>query len=404
MPTYDCILLDSNRNKIYKQFYFKSLEELKSSLHKQNYTILNVKIKTSRFQFLSFLKRKISLEDMVIFTKNLSAMLEVGASPIGALKTLSTQSENKNFKEVVNNIAEDIKRGENFYNAFKKYSNCFSPLYLGSVLAGQATGTLPTVLKNMSNNLEKEYIVKKRIQAACVYPLILLSIVFIGFIILFFYVLPVFFNLLASIQAQTSKFIKMLAFFTNLIHNGWFVFPFIIFLSGGIWVFSKYLKTPEGKDSRDRWLFRIPILNIWIRKIMLGRFCSNLSLLLKNGVPIVTSLKISNEVTKNKLVNTAVSNIVEKVYAGKSFSKCIKEEKIFPVFISEMAYVGEQTGKLPQMLGKIGDLYEQEVEHTVEIFSIIAEPVIIGFTGILLFTIILSLFLSMFQLLNSLSI
>lgn len=318
--------------------------------------------------------------EKVILTRNLSAMIGAGLSLTRALTVLERQTKNQKLKTVLLGITSDIKKGNNFHTALKKFPKVFSPLFVSMVRAGEESGKLAEALELIGSQLERAYILKKKIKGALIYPsIILIAMVIIGVLMLVFVVptlTSTFAELGADLPKSTQFIINLSAFFIEQTVLAVSI-PVIFFVS-----LMYGLRTYKGKRMFHYFLLHIPIIGELVKEIQAARTTRTLSSLLSSGVAIVTAISITSEVLQNSYYREVLDRAQNDVQKGTPLSGAFTDnEHLYPILVGEMISVGEETGKLPEMLLRVAEFYEQEVEQKTKDMSTIVEPFLMIIIG-----------------------
>lgn len=341
-------------------------------------------------------KAKIDIMKVVVFTRQLSTMITSGLPLIQSLEILSNQIEDKNLRGIVREVKTKIEEGSSFADALRDYPQCFDTLYVNMVRAGEEAGMIDTVLNRLATYMEKVAKLKKKVKSALIYPASIVVVAIAVVLILLVFVIPVFERMFkdmgATLPAPTqfvvnlSKMIK-----TYILH----IFAFLTLLFFG---FKKYYSTETGRRKIDSLILRLPLFGVLAIKSAVARVARTLATLLSSGVPILESLSIVAGVSGNKIVEEAMIEAKAQITQGKSMSEPLSESGVFPPMVVHMVRVGEQTGALDSMLNKIADFYEDDVDNMVSNLMTLMEPMIMVFLGVVLGGLIISMYLPIFQL------
>lgn len=338
---------------------------------------------------------KVKTDDLVIFSRQLTTLIESGIPVVTAFDVLSEQAKNSYFKQVILAIKKDLQEGLSLANAITKFPNVFSELYISMVNVAESSGNIGEILDRVSLYLEKTNALRKKIISSLTYPIVVVCMAIAITTFLVFKIIPTFKDIFSSLGGTlplpTQIVINLSNFFKN---NLLFIFIGSIFLSI---LFKKYISTPVGKKQFHGVLLKTPIIGDILLKVSIAQFSRTFSTLVRSGVPIVTSLEIVGKTSGNKIVEEAVDRARKFVQQGVSISKPLEESKIFPPMVVKMIAVGEQSGKLEVMLVKIAQFYEEQVETVINSLSSLIEPIIIGFLGIIIGGIVIALFLPIIQ-------
>jgi type IV pilus assembly protein PilC len=355
-----------------------------ASLRQQNIKPLSVHEAKAKKGLMNLTvgKGKVKKRDLVIFTRELSTMVSAGVPLPRSLGTLADQAENKYFKEVVSGINREIEAGTPLADAMAKYPHVFSEVYINMVGAGEAGGILDEILKRLATQVEKDESIRKKIRAAMAYPIVILSITIIAFFGIMIFILPKINKIikdLAGPNAQLPVYTRVLMSISNFMqHNFIFI---LILLVGGIWGFRHYINTEKGKYKWHGFLLRMPIIGPVVAKIVVARFSRTFASLMGSGVSILESLEVTGKAVGNRVIQKELVDIAANVKNGQPLGRQLMEAKFFPPIVGQMMAVGEETGKIDQILVKVADFYEEEVDTVIDSLASIIEPIMIIIMG-----------------------
>ena len=344
-------------------------------------------------------KKKVKARSLQIFSRQFATMIEAGMNVVQALVILEQQTTDSALVEVIAQIREDVEGGRLLSEALAEHPRAFSKLYVAMVEAGEAAGILDIVLDRVALQIEKEQAIKRRVKGAMVYPTIVFvfaSVVLTGMLL---FLVPIFSKIFAQLNGQLPMLTQEVVKASNLLRHGWYIiFPTIGFL---VWGFFRGKRTERGRQIWDTARLRLPMqIGSTIRKIAMARFSRSLSTLVAAGVDIITAIEITAQTSGNWVVESALLEARQKVHEGASISQPLVENPVFPPMVSQMIKVGEETGELDKMLGKIADFYEEEVDASVAALSSIVEPVMMIGVGLMVGVIVISMYLPMFKMLS----
>jgi type IV pilus assembly protein PilC len=341
-------------------------------------------------------RKSIKLQDLTVFTQQLASMLEAGLPLVSALDALQEQTENPVFKIIIRNVKQDVSGGTAFSEATAKYPNCFPNLFISMVEAGEASGGLANILGKVATYFEETVKLIKKVKGALTYPLVVLGMAFGLVQVLLIFVIPVFAEMFESfgrdLPAPTLMLMAVSDFMTS--YKSLVLLAFIIAF---VWVLRKLIKTPKGRRVKDVALSKMPIVGGLLQKVALSRFCRTYSILLRSGVPILRSLEIVSNASGNTYIENACSEISKNVSQGGQLSDTVADIPYFPPTVKHMARAGEQTGNVDGMMNKIADFYDNEIETTVEALTSLMEPILICVLGVVIGSIVMAMFLPIFQ-------
>jgi type IV pilus assembly protein PilC len=341
-------------------------------------------------------KPKVGAKDLVIFSKQLSTLIDAGVPLVRGLKVLTDQSANPEFKRVLAGVKNDIESGISIANAMEKYPKVFSVLYVSMIRAGEVGGILDVILQRLSSYLEKAEELKGKVRSAMVYPIVVISIAFLITVFLLIFVIPTFKEIFASFGAELplpTRFVLALSDFLKR----YFIYIFVV-LGGAIFGFRKYYQTVKGKYKVDDFLLKVPVFGDLIRKVAISKFTRTLGTLIKSGVPILQGLETVATTSGNVVVEKSVLECKDVVKEGGRLAKPLSETDVFPPMVIQMIDVGEETGSIDGMLIKIADFYDSEVDNAVKGLTSMIEPFMIVVMGIIIGTIVIAMMLPMLSL------
>ena len=338
---------------------------------------------------------KVSTKDLSLATRQLATMIDAGLPIVQCLDILAQQSESKLLRNTITTIRKDVEGGCTLADALRKHPKVFDDLYTNMVEAGEAGGILNTILNRISLFIEKANRLKKKVKGAMIYPCAIVFVAVAVVTVLMIWVIPVF----AELYGSMGKALPMPTQICINISN-WFVAYWYLLLGGAIGIvmaISTYYKTPHGHMNIDRLLLRMPIIGDLLRKVAVARFSQNMSLLLSSGVPILDGLLITAKTAGNKVVEKAIMESRVSISQGKTVAEPLRDSKIFPPLVCSMVAVGESTGGLDAMLKKVAELYEEEVDDSVNNLTAMMEPLIMVVLGVVLGGLVVAMYLPIFQ-------
>ncbi len=379
----------------------RSKKEIIAMLEKEQIQVLQVDRKGSEFS-IPFItgkpKAKVTLRDLTVFNRQLSVMFNAGLPITQGLGILSTQQKNKGFRDALDDIRKDVEGGSNLSNALRKFPNIFNELYTSMVQAGEASGNLDTILMRLSQYMENMARLLGKIKSAMTYPIAVLIIALSMTGVILVKVVPTFQDLFeqlgASLPAPTQFVVDASEFLRGNLT--------LIFIAsiGLFFAFKSYNKTYKGRRVIDNIKLKMPVLGELLIKSGVARVTRTLETLLNSGVEIIESMTITAKTSGNSIIEDSVLRSRASVQEGKPLGESWEEEKIFPFMVTQMVSVGEQTGALSSMLGKIADFYDEEVEQSVSALISLMEPIMIVILGGLVGGIVVAMYLPMFDIIG----
>lgn len=335
-----------------------------------------------KLPFFGKTKKKIKLKDLVVFTRQLATMIDAGVPLVRSLATLQAQTENSNLQRHIAEITKEVEGGASFADALEKHPEAFSPIYVNMVRAGEAGGILDAILKRLAEQQEKDSRIRGKFKSAMTYPIILLVITFGVFMGLMVFAMPKIGKMIkdlagddAKLPALTTTMLAISDFFVK-----YYIFILAVIFIGGFFL-KRYIKTPEGRRKKDQLLLSIPVLKTVIIKVAVARFSRIFASLMAAGVTVVDSIHITGKAIGNSLIEDELNEAAKAVTNGQQFSVPLSTSRIFPPIVAQMMAIGEETGKSDEILIKVADFYEEEVDNAVESLSSVLEPVMIVVMG-----------------------
>jgi type IV pilus assembly protein PilC len=343
--------------------------------------------------------KKVKPKSLQVFARQLATMIEAGVNVVTALVTLEEQTDDKYLREVVAEVRGDVEAGLILSKALGRHPRVFNRLFIAMVAAGESSGTLDTVLDRVATQIEKETKLKRRVKGAMVYPAVVLSFATLVLIFMLLFIVPVFQNVFDQLNGQLPKPTQIVIGASHALRNYWFlIFPSIGLV---IWALRRLKRTEEGRRRWDQFRLRIPMkIGDVVQKIALARLSRTLATLVAAGVDIITALEIASGTAGNWVIETALARTAERVHEGTPISTPLQEDPIFPPMVSQMVRIGEETGELDKMLGKVADFYEDEVDASIQSLTSIIEPILMIGVGAMVGTIVISMYLPMFKMLT----
>jgi type IV pilus assembly protein PilC len=389
MPTFKYVAKDQSSKTISGKLSADSQAAVIDELRKRKLIIISVKEKPT--SGISFGKKRVKADDLVVFSRQLATMVDAGIPLMQSLDALGEQIQSGEFRQVITSLRDDIEVGSSLSSAFSKHPHVFDGLYINMVKAGESSGMLNIILERIANYLEKAASLKRKIKSAMVYPIMVITMAILITGVLMVKVVPTFKGIFEMLGGDLPKPTQILIMVSDLITKYLLHTIGVIVIIG--FIFSRFLRTEGGREKFDRLKLKLPILGQLFRKVAISRFSRTLSTLIQSGVPILASLDIVGKTSGNKVVEKAVENVRSNVREGESIAVPLIKSKVFPPMVTRMIAVGEQTGELEKMLGKISDFYDEQVDAAIASLTSLIEPVIIAFLGVVVGGIVVCLFL-----------
>lgn len=348
------------------------------------------------FENINLFKPKITGKDVVIFTRQLSTMIDAGLPLVQSLEILGEQQENPTFKKVLREIRSDVESGTTFADAMKKHPTTFDNLFCNMIDAGEVGGILDTILSRLADFMEKSMALKKKVKGAMTYPVICLCISFVITAVILIFVVPVFSKMFADFGSALPVPTQIVVDLSESFKSNF------VFVAAGIAlviiIFKKIYNTERGRKQIDILVLKAPVFGPLVRKIAVAKFTRTLGTMMKSGVPILDSLTVVGKTAGNKVIEEAVFRVAASISEGRPIAEPLEETGVFPSMVVQMINVGEATGALDTMLEKIADFYDEEVDQAVENMTAMIEPFMMVFLGGLIGGLVIAMYLPIFKL------
>jgi len=339
---------------------------------------------------------KVKDKHLAIYTRQFSTMVDAGLPIAQCLSILAEQSDSKVLRDVTGKIAHEVEGGVTLAESFRKYPKVFNDLFTNMLQVGESGGVLDVVLQRLSVYIEKAAALKRKIKAAMIYPLTIVSVALIVVIFMLTFVIPTFATMFKNLGADLPLPTKIVLWLSDFV-QAW-ILVILAALGAGIYALRRYYRTEAGKSLIDALLLKLPVFGTLIRKVSVACFTRTLGTLISSGVPILEGLRITARTAGNKVVEKAVLNCRAVVTAGGTITEPLKTSTVFPPMVIQMINVGEQTGALDAMLGKIADFYDDEVDTAVGALTALLEPMMIVFLGVVIGGLVVAMYLPIFRL------
>jgi type IV pilus assembly protein PilC len=347
------------------------------------------------------LNKKVSAKNLAVFVRQFSVMIDAGLPLVQCLDILGSQEEDKNFAAVILQTRTDVESGASLADAMRKHPKTFDPLFTNMIAAGEAGGILDTILKRLATYIEKAVKLSGQVKSAMIYPVAVIVIAGVVVGVILWKVIPTFAQLFSGLGAELPLPTRVVIFLSdNLVK----FFP-VLLVAVGIagYAFKQYYSTENGRRTVDATVLKAPVLGPIMRKIAVARFCRTLSTLISSGVPILDGLEITARTSGNAIVEDAIMSTRKSIERGETISAPLKDTAVFPSMVTQMIGVGEATGALDTMLGKIADFYEEEVDTAVAGLLTLLEPIMIAVLGVVVGGIVIAMYMPIFDLISKLT-
>jgi type IV pilus assembly protein PilC len=339
---------------------------------------------------------RVGLADLVIFTRQLATMIDAGLAIVQSLQALAEQTTNKVMRDVIRDVCARVESGDSFSEALQKHPKAFSRLYVCMVGAGERGGLLAEILARLATYLENTARLRKKVKSAMMYPTVVTIVAILITIFLLVKVVPVFGEIFASFNATLPGPTLYLIKLSNLVKHYLFFFALVAGGAGYGWFY--FIKTPAGRLFWDSRRIRLPVFGSIAHKICLARFTRTLASLIRSGVPILEVLQIVAQTVGNVVMEKAIKTAAQDIERGESISNALARHPVFPIMIIRMVTAGEQTGKIDNMLERIADFLDEEIETTLSGLTALIEPILIVFLGVVVGGMVICMFLPIFKL------
>jgi type IV pilus assembly protein PilC len=341
----------------------------------------------------------IAMRDIVIFTRQFSTMINSGLPLVQALDILSKQTENKSLAAVTRQVVFDVESGHTVADALAKHPNAFSDLYVNMVAAGEAGGILDTILMRLATFMEKNDALVRKVKGAMIYPGVIMSVAGIAIVVLLIFVIPVFQGMFASVGLTLPLPTRIVIAMSEFLQGYWWMVGIGAF--GSYKGIQKWYATPDGKLKLDKLMLQMPVLGDVLRKSAVSRFTRTLGTLISSGVSILDGLEITAKTAGNRVIQDAIMQSRSSIAGGDTISAPLAKSNVFPPMVISMIAVGEQTGGLDEMLSKIADFYDEEVDAAVGGLLSLMEPIMIVFLGVVVGGMVVAMYLPIFDMINA---
>lgn len=385
MPKYLYIATNSQNKSVTGTLDVSDKQAVINALSKQGLRPISIKEGDSnrkKFNLTILGKGRVKSDALVMFTRQLSAMVGAGVPLLRCLNSLQQHTESPALKEVLSEVIRDVEDGSALGDALSKHPRAFSLVYVNMVRAGEAAGILDEILRRLALQQEKNASIRKKVRSAMTYPTVLIVITVIAFFGLMLFVIPQIGKILTDLGGPDAKLpaltLAMLAI-SSFLTNYWFIV--IPALLGGIYLILRYIKTPRGRSQFHHLILKLPGIKVIITKVAIARFARTFSALMGAGVAVLEALDVTAHAIGNVVYEQALIDAAEAVKNGATLSSVIEKNPLFPAIVSQMLAVGEETGQTDTVLVKVADFYEEEVDIAIDGLSAIIEPVMIVIMG-----------------------
>ncbi len=339
--------------------------------------------------------KSVKASDLIIFSRSLAAMTDAGLPLLRAMETVQSQIRSKGLSDTLGEMLQDIRGGSTFRDAIAKHPKIFTPFWISMVETGEASGQLTKSLEQIAAQLEKSGAVQRKVISALIYPAILLLVAIVAIFIFTLKIIPTFGNMYKSFGADLPMLTQMVLNFSGFMQH--YILLVLLIIGGAVFFFSSYIRTKPGRWQFDLFRLKAPIFGPVFQGVAAEQFASNLGTLLKAGVPILHALEIVITTCDNKVIAALFENMRAGVREGKPLADPLLETDLLPAMVGQMLAVGEQTGKLPDMLGEISKYYEEQVTTAVDRMTTLLEPIMLVGMGLIIGVLVMSMYLPIFN-------
>jgi len=394
---------DQANNKIVKASVQADSENAAAKLLiKQGFIPLKIKELSEDSNFITKITGRITVKDKVVFTRQLSTLIGAGLPLSQSLNTVLEQTQNKKLQSIVQDITSSVEGGRSLLDSFSKYPKVFDQIFLALVGAGEASGTLDESLQRVANQQEKDAAIMSKIRGALIYPIIVLVVIFGVMAFMLFTVVPQVEKLYKDLKQQLPFITQIMVNSANfLIRYWWIVILVVIAL---VYFLRQYLSTEAGIKLKDTLKIRMPIFGVMFQKLYMARFTRTGQTLLSTGVSMLDMLHLTSSAVNNTLVSKAITRASEKVKGGKALSAALQNEPIMLSLVPQMIKIGEQSGKIDEMMGKTAQVYEEELDEQVRTISTSIEPVLMVVLAVVAGGMVAAILLPIYGLVNGINI
>lgn len=343
----------------------------------------------------------VKLKDMVVFSRQFSAMVGSGVAMLRTLTIISEQCENEKLKVVITDVKNQVESGSNLSAAMAKHQDVFDRLYVSMVKAGETGGILDEVMKRVSEFLEARARLTDKVKSAMAYPIVAMFVAIVVFWAMLTFILPVFQGIFEGMGGELPEFTRFLINLSQFMRS-WWMLLLVIVIAAGVYFFKKWAATPVGRYQVDGFMLRVPVFGDVIRKVAVARFTRTFGTLIHSGVPMLSALDVVKETAGNAVLSASVEDIHKEVRQGGTISKPMSKNPLFPPMVVQMIAVGEETGKLDEMLEKVAEFYDNEVENAVEALTSVLEPILVIGVGGIVGSVVVGMYLPIFTIINQL--
>jgi len=395
MPLYNYIVKSGDGQTVQGSMEAANEGDVINELRSKGFLIVEVK-RGGKSSTKTMRAKKVVLNDLVTFTRQMATMIDAGLPLLQSLQVMIDQMDNLNFKAIIEQVSENIEAGATLSEAMAKHPKAFDTLYCAMIRVGEASGMFAEILNKVANYLEEASRLIRKVKSAMVYPMVVSGMAVVITLFLLIKIVPVFGEIFSGFGAELpapTRFVMNLSDLVRKYFLGIALAMVVIFIGC-----KMFYKTPKGRMFFDTLQFKLPIFGPIFKKSSLSRFTKTLGTLVSSGVPMVQSMEIVESVAGNATIEYAIHEATKKIIAGEGIAPPLAEAGIFPPLVVRMIDVGEKTGKLDVMLGKISDFYDDQVNNAVSALTSLIEPLLIAFLGVVVGGLVICMFMPIFKL------
>jgi len=402
VPTYRYSAMDSSGRTVGGTLEAESMELVRAKLSDLRYHVLSIRETRGRAGVQGFMSslQRVKLKDLVVFSRQFATMVDAGLSVVKCLDILQKQSRNPRMKEVIGAVKHDVAGGSSLTEALQKHPRIFSALYVNMIRSAEAGGILDTVLDRLATFLEKEQETRNKIKSAMTYPVVVFCFAMLMLVALLFFVLPKFKMIFESMGLELPLTTRLMLNSSLYLRQYWYIA--IVVVVGTVVLLRLAVRTEKGRYAVDAAKLKLPVFGDLILKTAVSRFARTFGTLISSGVPVLRALEIVADTAGNLVVADTVSRARVSIKEGDKISTPLFGSKVFPVMVTQMIAVGEETGRLDQMLVKVANFYDEEVDATLKALTSLIEPLMIVGLGVIVGFIAVSVISPIYSLVGSL--
>jgi type IV pilus assembly protein PilC len=383
------------------EYAAETKDDLIGYLRKRKIIITSVREKSKEFNITMPWEKRVSVKDLGVFTRQFATMINAGLPMVQCLDILSAQTEKAFFRQSIAAVTSDVEGGSTLGEALARHPRIFSRLYVNMVEAGEAGGILDLILNRLAVYLEKADQLQRKIKSAMTYPAVVCIVALGATIFMLMFIIPTFAKMFSDFGGQLPMPTQIVMGLSDFLRGYWYVILFAVI--GLVVLLQRFYKTDVGKTKIDGMLLKIPVLGMVLRKGSVARFTRTLGTLISSGVPILNGLEITAKTSGNKIIENSIFETRDSISQGNTISDPLRKSGVFPPMVTQMIAVGEQTGALDEMLEKIANFYDDEVDTAVDSLTAIIEPAMIVVMGGIVGGMLIAMYLPMFKLINVVS-